>query len=146
MRTGITGSRQGTTLVQALMLKDLMYSLRISEFHHGDCTGTDELGHDLALELKKSDDHVPPLPLIVVHPPDRDEHRAFCEGYDIIMDPLPCLKCNEAIAACDILVALPEGPEEQFPRSETWATVRRARKNRYPLIISIFPQGEVKFG
>lgn len=144
LRVGITGSGKGYTWEAESKLSELMSSFRYSEFHHGDCKGVDELGHKIALEIKYS---INPKLWIVIHPPIKDAKRAFCIGANEVREPKPYLDRDEDIAAeSDLLIALPEGPEESYPRSGTWATVNRARKRKTVLIIIISQDGSVEFG
>lgn len=145
MRLGITGSSRSYTPWQEAKLRELMTSFRFTEFHHGDCVNVDALGHRIALEIREqASSH--DRPIIHIHPPDKDSKRAFCQGGDVVWPPKPYLERDEDIALCEVLIVLPEGPEEKFPRSGTWATVRRARKNKYVLIIRLEPDEVIRFG
>jgi hypothetical protein len=120
MIVGFTGTRLGTTYEQAVWLQERLMTLGTTELHHGDCVGADDMVHDLARWLGVR---------IVIHPPDDDHYRAFCEAIegDEVLDPKPYLDRNHDIVdVCDVLLALPDGPERL--RSGTWSTVRYARR------------------
>ena len=119
MRIGFTGTRKGISDDQREAVTELLQSLSPSEAHHGDCIGADAEFHTLCLEL-----NIP----IVIHPPNSDKARAFCDGAADTRDPKPHLDRNHDIVdACDILIACPDSPIERR-RSGTWATIRYARK------------------
>lgn len=127
MILGFTGSRAGLTPGQreqiAVLLQDATQVL------HGDCIGADASFHEMALDAG-----VP----IVVHPPDQDDRRAFCQGAAFLMAPAPYLTRNRAIVTfCDLLVAAPKETREPIPSrgQGTWSTVRYARKIDRPFVI-----------
>ncbi len=139
MRIGFTGSREGMPTAQRestrLVLTDLCSISKTDEleFHHGDCVGSDEEAHRIALTLR--------IP-IFIHPPINLEGRAVCSGYYWIENPKGYLDRNRDIAAaCDVLVATPKQSIE-VTRSGTWATVRYARKLSKKILI-IHRNGEI---
>jgi hypothetical protein len=141
MRLGVTGTRHGITNQQLLRLQDLIISSAATELHHGDCQGADAVAHFTVLN-SRAGRLVSGFPRIdlIVHPPDRDAWRAFCQGYDFIRDPLPYLARDDALVnESDLLIAAPRTTVEET-RSGTWATVRRARKQYLPIII-VSPDG-----
>lgn len=76
--------------------------LRVFEFHHGDCVGSDETAHQWIMESYQD-----PASILVVHPPDNPELRAFCQG-GTILRPKPRLPRNrDIVEACSILIATP---------------------------------------
>lgn len=90
-----------------------------TEFHHGDCVGADEEAHQLAVALRLD---------VILHPPELDRRRAWCENYVAEREPAPYLDRNHNIVdETEMLVAAPATKDEQL-RSGTWATVRYARK------------------
>lgn len=94
---------------------------------HGDCEGVDEMFHLVARRL-----NVP----VHIFPPIIDRYRAFCQGAEKVYPCDTYLARNAHIVAeADVLVAIPEGREKDYPRSGTWATVRRARKHGIPIYI-----------
>ena len=138
---GFTGTRRQLRQQQAERLwREL---LKINEehervmLHHGDCVGADSLVH-LMVTLSHELAHW----VTMIHPPEVDRHRAYCDG-DYICPPQPYLRRNKEIARrCDILLATPLTDREQV-RSGTWATIRYARKFGKPIVI-IYPHGEVE--
>jgi hypothetical protein len=111
MRVGLTGSAKGGDADQERVLRELLTSFRPAEFHHGDCVGIDELGHNIALELRDRADNALGWPKIYIHPPVKSTQRAFCRGADVVYPLKPYLDRDKDIAAVDVLIAVPEGPE-----------------------------------
>jgi len=136
MKIGFTGTRKGMTdeqkeeiswMLQAQLGLARAITGKVDEVHHGDCVGADSDFHDLASGYD-----------IVVHPPSVDKYRAFREGSEIL-PPKSYLQRNmDIVDSCDILIAAPEGEEQQ--RSGTWATVRYARKRNKSIFI-VSPDG-----
>jgi hypothetical protein len=130
MKIGFTGTRRG--MAQAQNASFWYWLAGEGEFHHGDCTGSDEQAHIMARGS---------MFRIVVHPPTDDKNRAFCIG-DETRDPLPYLDRNRNIVdETEVLVATPAEDEEQL-RSGTWSTIRYARKQGKRVVI-IYPDGRV---
>lgn len=133
-RVGFTGTQQGMTSRQKKLLR--AHFIRLAkkhdhiELHHGDCVGADAECHTIAVETLQ--DRL----TVVLHPPTNSYKRAYCTSPgQITLPALPYLDRNQAIVdAVDGMFATPEEEEEQL-RSGTWATVRRARKRKRPLII-----------
>jgi len=128
---GFTGSQRGASKEQMESVWSLLHGRinAIAAFHHGDCIGADQQVHEL---LRASI-------LPVIHPPTDESKRAFCTG-GVFRAAKPYLERNHDIVdACDVLIALPGGVDEQR-RSGTWATIRYARKVGRELII-IYPGG-----
>ena len=90
------------------------------EFHHGDCVGADEQAHKIISKFY-------PQVIIVLHPPENNSSRAFCESKHS-RAPLPYLDRNkEIVKETDFIFAAPKTNTEIL-RSGTWSTVRFARK------------------
>lgn len=137
MILGVTGTSGPTTTEQISWLwQGLQGSLKhepVVSLHHGDCIGVDDIAHSFAEWM-----HIP----VVIHPPDNDKKRAFCQSEDV-REPKPYLDRNHDIVdECEFLLAVPAGPE--ILRSGTWATVRYARKVGRPGMIC-YPDGVVNF-
>ena len=117
---GFTGTRKGMTAYQREALWRVLAGGERGVFHHGDCVGSDEEAHAIALEARWE---------VVVHPPVLDHARAFCGGRGVTVLPAkPYLERNRDIVdSCSLLVAAPETDEEKI-RSGTWSTVRAARR------------------
>ena len=128
MKIGFTGTREGMTEIQKNELYHKLVEYGATEFHHGDCVGADAEAHVIAYGLK-----------IVIHPPEDDSLRAYCES-DFILDPLPHLKRNKAIVdQTDVLFATPKEMVEEL-RSGTWSTIRYANKRGKKVEI-LYPSG-----
>jgi hypothetical protein len=126
---GMTGSRNGLTAEQRQAAADWLLTIQPEWLHHGDCIGADAELDGIARELDIQ---------TCVHPPERSDRRAYCEG-DVILEPLPYLMRNQGIVAeSDILLAFPDGPEKL--RSGTWSTVKYAREKGIQIII-VMPDG-----
>jgi hypothetical protein len=133
MIIGFTGSRKGMTGDQSVVVARLL--LKATEAHHGDCIGADEQFHDLCLALE--------IP-IVIHPPEDDTYRAFCEGAIRVEPPRPFLVRNKDIVnSSELLVATPkEDYEPDVARGQgTWSTVRYARRSSKDFRV-VWPEGE----
>lgn len=144
MITGFTGSSAGITLEQDRTLWKLLSFMDATEVHHGDCVGGDKAFHDAIIGTwgtrRSTWEAVLTRPRIIIHPPDDDAKRAFCEDFDEIREPLPYLVRNRAMVyEVSLLIAAPRTKDEEL-RSGTWATVRYARKRGVPVII-ISPDG-----
>ena len=127
MKVGISGQRQGLNGRQREALASLLVSSPVVEFHHGDCLGADAQGHELALQCRYT---------VVSHPPSDPKHRAFCVGWTAQWEEKDYRSRNTDIVRCvDVLWAFPEGPEDAFPRSGTWMTVRIARRLGVPVVV-----------
>ncbi len=134
---GFTGNRGGMTDDQKRVFLNIFGTGNnyITEFHHGDCVGSDSDAHDIVRagmfwQCK-----------IIGHPPINDEFRAFKEC-DELMAPLPYLMRNQNIVKrTHHLIACPVGPEKV--RSGTWSTIRYARKMLRPITI-LMPNGQVE--
>jgi hypothetical protein len=140
MNVGFTGTQKGWTKEQ----KDSFYRIidkhdflikpkYWTSFHHGDCIGADWQAHFL-IDLMK----VP----IVIHPPIKEDKRAFCQHYTEIRKQKEYLARNKDIVnETDVLIATPK-EDKEIVRSGTWSTVRYARKKGKRIII-IYPDGMV---
>lgn len=135
---GITGTSKGAARKQSWELKktiEVFRAIGFRSFHHGDCIGVDEMGHDYAQMANYE---------ILIHPPENEHARAFCKGAVHVYDPLPYLVRNKAIVTCsDFLIACPQS-EIEMQRSGTWHTVRCARKKNIP-ILTIYPNGRTRY-
>ena len=132
MIVSFTGSQEGMTQRQKLLVKYYLSNLKPSEFHHGDCVGADAEAHDIAHSLD--------IP-IHIHPPTNPDKRAWKENEAVKYPQKPYLKRNEDMARiCDVLIATPPTCQEII-RSGTWATIRYARKFGKELLI-VLPNGQ----
>lgn len=103
--------------------------------HHGDCIGADAQFHDMVRIRGGS--------RIVIHPPIDEEHRAFCVGANLCLEPLKHMQRNKQIVACScMLIATPFDMVEQ-DRGGTWKTIGFARKARIQILI-VWPNGTIQ--
>lgn len=132
-KAGFTGTRSGLSAFQRLALLEFLAEYQPLELHHGDCVGADAEAHLLCKALQ--------IP-VVIHPPDVDKYRAFCDSAGQVRNPKPYLDRNKDIVAeSGFLVACPREEREQW-RSGTWMTVRWARRVGRPVVL-LFPDGRV---
>ena len=136
MKVGFTGTQHGMSPLQHRKLAAILRGLDVSEFHHGDCIGSDAEAHVIAQSLGIR---------VVVHPPEIDAKRAFValsrgtaqRHADDIRVPRPYLKRNhDIVSACKLLIAAPKQHREQR-RSGTWATIRFANRNGVEVVIIV---------
>lgn len=128
---GFTGTRQGMTVAQKRILSLLLQAAQ--GFLHGDCIGSDEEAHYIALSCGIT-------PQIL--PANLRGYRAFCKGGVLLEEPQPPLDRNKRIVdLCSVLFACVDGPEKR--RSGTWSTVRYARKQGN-LGLIIMPDGKIQ--
>lgn len=140
MKIGFTGTRNGLTKRQFEALKQIltMYWKDQSEFHHGQCIGSDEMAHNYVKQLETVPIHI--------HPPALDTliFDAKPRKMDKVYKERTYLERNKDIVdATELLIGCPESNEEK-QRSGTWSTIRYARKNNKSVII-IFPDGAEEF-
>lgn len=99
----------------------LMYHLKPTEFHHGDCEGADAQAHDIVREFF-------PDVKIVIHPPKSDYLRAFKQG-DSSMTPDDYIPRDERIVdSTDYLLGAPKVTDYEERRSGSWYTIRYTRR------------------
>ena len=133
MVVGMTGSRDGLSSKQKTLCKEFLETLKAAEFHHGDCVGADAKTHKIARELGI---------WIVIHPPEKNELRAFCEG-DESRKPKGYLARNRDIVHdSEVMLGFPK-QEQQQSKGGTWYTIKYAKKQGKKLYI-IYPSGNVE--
>jgi hypothetical protein len=134
MKAGFSGTREGMTTAQYHALWNLMHQLKVTEWHHGDCVGSDAESHILALEMKL---------YIVIHPPVDETHRAFCQGANEVRPPKTHFARNRDIV--DETVLLLATPLLNVPqeRGGTWYTIRYGvKRDHQPYVV--WPSGLVE--
>jgi predicted Rossmann fold nucleotide-binding protein DprA/Smf involved in DNA uptake len=133
MQVGFTGTRDGMTRDQTVIVATILVELGTTWFHHGDCVGADAEAHALALATNAR---------VVIHPPADEEHRARCQGSTVMLAPLTHFARNRAIVTdTKALVAAPKLMQE-MPKGGTWYTINYARKLGHPIFI-VWPDGTV---
>lgn len=138
---GFTGTRAGLTPGQIFALRQVIANAEC--IVHGDCIGADAEAHSIALEITAAHPERPVL--IRIRPCNLANQRAFCRGATACFPPEPPMVRNEKIVAeSDAMVACVSSNERSSPRSGTWATIRRARAARKPLLV-LWPSGMLVF-
>ena len=129
MIVGMTGRRDGMTVLQRQLFTSLLKHLKADELHHGDCLGADSNAHDIGRELGLK---------IIVHPPIKEELRAFCKG-DEIREPDNYFARNRHIVnASEVLIGTPATAYES--RGGTWYTINYGKRVGKPVYI-LYPDG-----
>lgn len=134
MIVGFTGSRYGMNVSQEKRFRQLLFDLRVSELHHGDCTGADAQTHAIARSLGIE---------IVGHPPTSNKQRAFCSDFASIFPVKPYLtRDKDIVSYTDALIAVPRSytMPHNLRGQGTWTTVAYALKLRRRVYV-IFPDG-----
>lgn len=132
-KVGMTGTRQGMTLIQREMFRTHLILFQAKEVHEGDCVGADIEAAVIAKGLNLR---------VVSHPPVNPKYRGY-GPFDEERALASYLIRNENIVnSTQILIATPKGMHEEL-RSGTWACIRYAFKKARPLCI-IFPNGETR--
>jgi len=132
MKIGFTGTRQGMTEAQAATFKEIIYSLNVAEFHHGDCIGADMDAHNIVSGYCD----------IIIHPPINPKYRAFCKANKLLSEKEYKIRNCDIINNSDIVIGIP-CKEYEVIRSGTWHALRYARKIKKPIII-IWPAGNIE--
>jgi hypothetical protein len=127
IKIGFTGNRKGLTPIQEEEIKLILDKYDNIIVSHGDCIGSDTDFHNLCMNYKNT--HINKNITICIFPPNDPKSRAFNIG-DLLMKEEPYLKRNlNIIKNCSILIACPVDKNREDLRSETWSTVRKARKH-----------------
>jgi hypothetical protein len=138
---GFSGTREGMTLKQGLMVSLLFKALEPSSFHHGAGIGADDQAHFLA---RGYSGHL----LIHTHPCNLTKYQTakYQTGTpgDFTHPVKPPLERNHDIVdASDIMLFTPK-EDQPVLRSGTWATFRYALSLNKPMVL-IKPNGESIF-
>jgi hypothetical protein len=135
LEIGFTGTRIGMNTIQTNIFEELIKSIDMDEFHHGDCIGADEEAHEIVRKYK-------PDVQIFVHPPKEKKFRANCGGNYIAPEKNYIARDYDIVDACKRIIAVPYQKKELI-RSGTWLTIRYARKANKEITI-IYPDGKKK--
>lgn len=128
---GFTGTRQGMTPAQKIMVGKLLIMEKPDLVRHGGCHGADTDFHAIARAENIK---------VVVHPGDATQARAFNNEAWTILAVKPYLERNHDIVdQSDVLIGCVAGTEEER-RSGTWATLRYASKQHKHTVI-VYPAG-----
>jgi hypothetical protein len=143
MHVGMTGTRFGMTTEQKYTFRKFMKAAKVT-LHHGDCIGADADAHDIAQEEYGHD--------IVIHPPVKDEHRAWRSWSDVPYRGTVEIKTQKThfarnrdiVDESSILLATPYTMQEE-DRGGTWYTINYAKKKGKPYVV-IWPDGRMTSG
>ena len=129
---GFTGTRDGMTDAQELMVWECLKRWRPTKLRHGDCRGADAQAHMLAIREGV---------YTIVHPPLDERWRAFCVA-DEVLEPRAYIQRDHDIVEESLaLLAAPRTATEEL-RSGTWATIRYAWQRHRPVVI-VGPDGRI---
>jgi len=118
----------------ALIISRATLGYKRVEFHHGDCIGADVQAHELTIGI---------VDKVVSHPQANDRFRAFVVADEILGAKGYLVRSKDIVDASDRLIATPRRFEEEM-HSDTWSTIRYARKMRTPRLI-VWPDGRLKY-
>lgn len=100
-------------------------------FHHGDCVGADAESHDLVRHTDSK---------IVIHPPVKDDLRAFKKGDEERTPKTYFARNRDIVNESDVLLATPFTAEET--QGGTWYTINYCVKQKKKVYI-VLPSGEI---
>lgn len=128
-KVGVTGSRKGATDAQLLHLHDMLIRTSCARLVHGDCLGVDLQADNMWREIFNL--------RVEIFPPLVDTYRAYCaQPGDIVHEPMPyLLRDRRIVDTIAHLLVVPNGPEQDNPRSGTWATYRYAVRQKVPFTV-----------
>ena len=138
LNIGVTGTREGMTVIQESNLKDIIEKLLFEQeyteriFHHGQCVGVDVQTAKIFKQYGFK---------IISHPPTKTELIGICNN-DIIQPAKGYLaRDRDIVDVCDILLAL---PKENSPQSKggTWYTYNYSIKQKKVSFL-FYPNGEI---
>jgi hypothetical protein len=119
-KVGFIGTRHGMSEAQKEALRKLIARKRFSEFHHGDCVGSDEQAHSLIRQVGHS-------VKVVGHPAKWEKYRAHCDCEEELPSGTYNQRNKDIVDQTDFLIATPDSKERKG--SGTWITIRYARKH-----------------
>lgn len=132
---GFTGTRDGMSAPQTIMVSQFLMELNPAEAHHGDCIGADAQFHDLIVNNNMA-------VKIVIHPSDH-RLRAYRLGNES-WDPKDPLERNRDIVACaDVMIAAPKNKKSRIETpggGGTWFTINASLKAKKRVVI-VYPDG-----
>lgn len=139
---GFTGTRKGMTLSQWQTVQDILVTLfdpqGTNEWHDGDCVGADSQAHASVAILQDTYDII-----LHGHPCNLTKYRAYNE-YTVEHEvKAPLVRDKDIVNDSDVMVAAPEGYNEVFKGSGTWATIRYTRHKFPSKLYLAWPDGTV---
>lgn len=139
---GFTGTRRGMTMQQLhhvrKTLRKIESQYRSYELwaHHGDCVGSDEQFHELAIASDFN---------MHIHPPSNPKLRAYCEHANhalgritIVESTKPYkIRNGDIVRTSNLMICTPHLHEKDGSQiySGTWSTIRIARLRKVPYVI-----------
>lgn len=138
MKQGFTGSRDGMTDYQKVMLEGL---LDAGELRHGCCVGADEQACAIMRSVFGHGDKA----VLIAYPGPKNNRFQSSIAFmmsDIVQGHSTFLRRNRDIVdRSDVMYACPKEMQEQ-ERGGTWYTIRYARSRKVLLTI-IYPDGSL---
>lgn len=130
---GVTGASRPPAAFEAALAEALADLPAPAGFVTGSQVGVDEAFAEAALELYPEAQH------LQIVPGEPGVHGRLLPGVARLYLPdgkdrasVYRARNERIVRESGVLLAFPEGPEESFPRSGTWMTVRIARKAGIP--------------
>jgi len=128
VKYGFTGSQSGMTWEQKVEFVRRILHTEWSEFHHGNCIGSDEDAGLIVMALKR------PGQRVIAHPCTITLLQSQKATADEYLETYPPLIRNvHIVEVTDELIATPNGKERR--RSGTWHTIRQARKRERKIYV-----------
>ena len=134
MIIGFTGTRKGMKESSKEVIKEFIVNGNHTEFHHGDCTGSDEQFHVLVDELNIKG------AVIHIHPPSTHGYKAYCvrkanKTKVVLHEPKSYYSRNKDIVnSSDLIIATPVSLNIK-QLSGTWWTIYYALEKNKPIMI-----------
>lgn len=132
LRVGITATRLSIVPPQqhalGLALREQRVAGGAQWLHHGDCVGGDALAHDIGAQLGFR---------IVIHPPQKHEFRAWCEGDEMRDEKGYWARNRDIVDEVDLLIGCPKAGTslKDWRTSGTWYTIRYAHERDVPVLL-----------
>jgi hypothetical protein len=130
---GFTGTRSGMTPGQKSTVCRLIQQMATFIFHHGDCVGADAEAHDL---VRHTNSH------IVIHPPNKDDFRAFRKGDEERPIKSYFARNRDIVNESDVVIATPYTAGETG--GGTWYTINYCKKYKKKVYI-VNPNGDISY-
>ena len=132
MHVGMTGTRDGMTQMQMVAFDALLKRMKADALHHGDCLGADSESHDIATRIGL---------ITFVHPPEKDEMRAWKVGDYIAEEKNYFARNRDIVNQSEVLIGLPKTMFET--KGGTWYTINYGKQGDKPVRI-IYPDGSIE--